>query len=95
MCSWALPRGAGPSSRGPLRLFGLQLVLNGAWTPIFFGLRQPGLAFAEIVATWLAILATFVAFARTRLLGGVLLLPYLAWVTYATALNWSIWRRNR
>lgn len=86
---------AGQSSRGPLRLFGLQLLLNGAWTPIFFGLRQPGLAFAEIVVTWLAIVATFVAFARTRLVAGLLLLPYLAWVTYATALNWSIWRRNR
>ena len=84
-----------PRRHAALRLFGLQLLLNGAWTPIFFGLRQPGLAFAEIVATWLAIFATLVAFARTRLVAGLLLVPYLAWVTYATALNFSIWRRNR
>lgn len=91
----SLVAGAGKPNRGALRLFGLQLVLNGAWTPLFFGLRRPGIAFAEIIATWLAILATLVAFARTRLVAGLLLVPYLAWVTFATALNWSIWRRNR
>ena len=85
----------GEQGRGALRLFGLQLLLNGAWTPIFFGLRQPGVAFAEIVATWAAIVATLIAFARTRPVAGLLLVPYLAWVTFATALNWSIWRRNR
>ena len=94
IAAWRVSSAERRSSR-PLRLFGLQLLLNGAWAPIFFGLRQPGLAFAEIVATWLAIAATLVSFARTRLVAGLLLVPYLAWVTYATALNWSIWRRNR
>jgi translocator protein len=80
---------------GALRLFGVQLALNGAWTPIFFGLRRPGVALVEIVATWCAIVATTVAFMRQRRLAGVLLLPYLAWVSFATALNAAIWRRNR
>ena len=92
--AWRLST-ADRSKRVPLRLFALQLVLNAAWTPIFFGLRQPGIAFAEIVGTWFAIVATLVAFARTRLVAAALLLPYLAWVTFAAALNWSIWRSNR
>jgi tryptophan-rich sensory protein len=82
------------SSRGALTLFVIQLALNAAWTPIFFGLRRIDLAFVEIVATWFAILATVVAFARVRLVAGLMLLPYLAWVGFASVLNWSIWRAN-
>lgn len=78
-----------------LSLFKIQLALNAAWTPIFFGLRRPGVALAEIVAMWLAVAATVALFARQRLAAGLLLLPYLAWVTFATALNAAIWHRNR
>ena len=62
---------------------------------IFFGLRRPGLALVEIVAMWAAVAATTVLFFGRRTLAGALLLPYLGWVTFAAALNWEIWRRNR
>jgi tryptophan-rich sensory protein len=84
-----------PDRERALGLFKLQLALNAAWTPIFFGLRRPGAALAEIIAMWLAVAATVALFARQRLVAGLLLLPYLAWVTFATALNAAIWRRNR
>lgn len=72
----------------------VQLGLNALWTPVFFGLREPGWAFAIIVALWLAIGATIVAFARVRTWTAWLLAPYLAWVTFAAFLNYSIWRMN-
>lgn len=95
IAAWRIASSGKDGRQSALRAFRWQLALNAAWTPIFFGLRQPGAAFAEIVATWLAILVTTVRFARVRLIAGLLLLPYLAWVTFASALNWSIWRRNR
>ena len=76
-------------------LFVLQLALNAAWTWLFFGLERPGLALAEIVALWLAILATLVAFWTVRPLAALLLAPYLVWVTFAAALNAALWRLNR
>lgn len=79
---------------GPLGLFGVQLALNVAWSWIFFGLQRPGIAALEIVVLWTAILATTVAFWRVRHIAGALLLPYLAWVTFAVALNVEIWRLN-
>ena len=78
----------------PLLLFGVQLFLNAAWSALFFGMRNPGIAFADIVLLWFAILATIVAFRRVSNLAATLLVPYLAWVSFATALNWSIWRMN-
>jgi tryptophan-rich sensory protein len=95
IAAWRIASSGRDGRQSALRAFRWQLALNAAWTPIFFGLRQPGAALAEIVATWLAILVTTVRFARVRLIAGLLLLPYLAWVTFASALNWSIWRRNR
>lgn len=78
----------------PMQLFLLQLLLNVAWSALFFRLRSPGLAFAEIVMLWFAILATSIEFWRAVPAAGWLLLPYLIWVSYATALNLSIWRLN-
>ena len=75
--------------------FAVQLVLNAAWTWLFFGLRRPGLALADLVVLWLAVAVTLVAFWSVRPLAGALLVPYLAWVTFAGALNASLWRRNR
>jgi translocator protein len=77
-----------------LGLFALQLVLNAAWSYLFFGLHQPAVAFVDIVALWLAILATTVAFWRVSGPAGVLLLPYLCWVGFASALNLQLWRLN-
>jgi len=78
----------------PLGLFVLQLLLNGVWSWLFFGLRNPGLAFVDIVALWVVLLITVITFWRADRLAGVLLTPYLAWVSFALALNLAIWRLN-
>ena len=78
----------------PLSLFATQLVLNVAWSWIFFGLHQPGWAFVEIIVLCLAIFATTVAFFRCSKIASWLLVPYLAWVSFASVLNFAIWRMN-
>jgi len=87
-------RGGFAAQRGPLSLFLLQLFLNAAWTPLFFGLHHPALAFVDIVLLWLALLATLLTFWRRSRIAGALLIPYLAWVSFATALNLALWRLN-
>jgi translocator protein len=76
-------------------LFGAQLALNFGWSWIFFVQREIGAAALEILALWLAIVATIAAFARVAPSAAALLVPYLAWVTFAAALNVAIWRLNR
>jgi translocator protein len=71
-----------------------QLGLNVAWSAAFFGARSPAKGVAVIAALWLAIVATVGLSARVRKGAGALLLPYLAWTSYAAALNTAIWRRN-
>jgi len=78
-----------------LGLFLFQLVLNGFWTWIFFGLHRPAVAFAEIVALWLAIVATIIVFWPKNIAAGILLIPYAAWVAFAALLNFNLWRLNR
>ncbi|MGB8475729.1 MAG: TspO/MBR family protein [Candidatus Acidiferrum sp.] len=78
----------------PMRLFLLQLLLNVAWSAVFFRFRSPGWAFLEIAILWCAILLTAIAFRRTAPLAGWLMVPYLMWVSYAGALNFAIWRLN-
>jgi tryptophan-rich sensory protein len=75
--------------------YGVQLALNLAWTVLFFGLRRPAVALAEICVLWLAIAVTVREFARKHRFAAALLLPYLVWVTYAAALNAGLWRLNR
>ena len=75
-------------------LFALQLVLNAAWSWVFFGWKRPGWGFVEIVVLWVAILATMIALFRHSRVAGALFVPYLLWVTYAAALNFTIWRMN-
>ena len=72
----------------------IQLVLNGIWSYLFFGLRSPGWAALEIVLLSGSIVATLLAFARISRLATGLLVPYLLWVSYAAALNVSIWSLN-
>jgi translocator protein len=79
----------------PLAIYVLQLVLNAAWTPIFFGLRRPDLAFFEIILLLMAIAATIAIFYPIHTGAALLLVPYLAWVTFAAALNYSVWRLNQ
>ena len=90
---WLVWRETGLAS-APIALFIIQLGLNAAWSWIFFGLRSPGAAFTEILLLWLAILATTLAFLRRRRLAGWLLVPYLAWASFAAVLNFTIWRMN-
>jgi translocator protein len=88
-------RGALVARRAGLGLFALQLLLNFGWSWIFFVNHDLMGALLEILALWLAIAATLVAFARVRTAAGLLLVPYLGWVTFATALTAAIWRANR
>lgn len=87
-------RGFG-SAALPFFFFALQLILNGLWSWIFFGMHLPGAAFAEIVFLWCAILAAMLSFWKVSPFAGGLLLPYLLWVSFAGFLNFAIWRLNR
>ena len=84
-----------PLRRPALAAFAAQLALNLAWSPIFFGLQSPGWALVEIAILWLALVATVVLFWRVRRAAGLLLVPYLAWVSFASVLNGAIWWLNR
>ena len=75
-------------------VFFIQLVLNTLWSIVFFGAHQTGWAFFEIVLLWLAILATIIAFHRISKPAAYLLIPYVAWVTFAAILNYSVWVLN-
>lgn len=79
---------------GPMVPWVVQLVLNALWTPVFFGLGQPGLALVVILLLWFAIAATVAVFARVAPGAAWLLAPYFAWVTFAAFLNEAIWRMN-
>jgi tryptophan-rich sensory protein len=95
VAAWLVWRHGGWKANGrALGLFLLQWLLNALWTPLFFGLHRPGLAFADIAALWVTLAVTVVCFWRVRRVAGVLLLPYLAWVTFAAALNFAVWQLN-
>ncbi|PKK83250.1 MAG: hypothetical protein CVT49_09600 [candidate division Zixibacteria bacterium HGW-Zixibacteria-1] len=96
VAAWLIWRQAGFSAAAlPLAVFLIQLLLNGLWSWFFFGMQNPGLAFVDIVALWIAILATVILFWMRQPTAGWLLLPYLAWVRFASALNFAIWRMNQ
>ena len=80
--------------RRGLALFVGQLVLNALWTWLFFAWRRGAMAFGEIVLLLVAIVLTTWHFGRVRPLAAWLLVPYLAWVSFATALTWAVWQRN-
>jgi len=90
---WLVWRRVGWS--GELVPYGVQLVLNAIWTPLFFGAGRQGLALLDIVLLWLAIGWTVLTFRHIRLVAAALLVPYWAWTTFAAALNASIWLLNR
>jgi tryptophan-rich sensory protein len=96
VAAWRVWRQSDHPGRGrALRWFWAQLALNCAWSFLFFGLRSPGLAFMEIVPLWGAIVATLIQFVRIDRVAAVLWAPYLAWVTFASVLNGTIWWLNR
>ena len=78
----------------PFAFYAAQMVLNAGWSAVFFGLRRPDLAFAELLLLWLSILATLLGFVPSSAAAAWLLAPYLLWVTVAGALNASVWRLN-
>ncbi len=87
-------RGGWRVQRGLLMMFLVQLALNAAWTPLFFGLHRPGLALVDIVLLWIAIAMTVSSFKQVHRRAAWMLLPYLAWVSFATVLNFTLWRMN-
>ncbi|KAB2866218.1 MAG: tryptophan-rich sensory protein [Anaerolineae bacterium] len=78
----------------PLSLFIIQLVLNTFWSLIFFGAESPGWAFVEITFLWTAIVATAISFWQYSRTSSALMIPYIAWVTFAAALNFAVWQLN-
>jgi len=83
-----------PGAKLALSIYAVQLALNALWSILFFGLRNPGLAFLEIIVLLVFIIVTTVLFWKINTWAGVLLLPYIAWVSFATFLNYSIWQLN-
>ena len=75
-------------------MFSIQLILNFFWSFIFFKLQQPGWAFAEIILMWVMILLTILWFGKISAMAAWLLVPYICWVSFATVLNYSIWKLN-
>jgi tryptophan-rich sensory protein len=95
LAAWLVWRRAGwRRGRVALGLWAVQLALNAAWTPAFFGAGKLGLSVAIIAALDAAVVATIAAFARHSRPAAVMLAPYLAWVSFATALDVAIWRLN-
>jgi tryptophan-rich sensory protein len=95
VAAWLVWRRGGPAAaKVPLALYLFQLALNALWTWLFFRWRLGGWALLEIIVLWLVLLFTVVRFWRVRAAAGALLLPYWAWVTFATALTAATWQRN-
>lgn len=95
VAAWMVWREGGfRKQRIALLLFIGQLFLNGIWSWIFFSWQLGGPAFVDIVTLWILILVTMIAFWRVRPAAGILLIPYLAWVSFAAALNFSLWQMN-
>ena len=95
VAAWLVWRARGfEGARVPLLLYVVQLAANALWTWLFFAWQRGGLAFAEILILLALVLATMVAFWKVRALAGALLVPYLLWVAYASALTYSVWQRN-
>jgi len=95
VAAWLVWRNGGwKAHRWALGIFSLQWLFNALWTPLFFGAHLIGIAFIDIMLLWTALLATCVLFWRVSRPAGALLAPYLAWVSFAAVLNYSIWRLN-
>ena len=95
IAAWLVWRVGGfRAARTALTLFLVQLVVNALWSWLFFGWHLGGLALADILVLWVLIVATIVGFWRVAPLAGALLIPYLLWVSFAAALNHSVWQLN-
>ena len=87
--------GKGEEAANARRIYKIQLGLNSLWSVLFFGVRSPGLALIEIPVLWVAIALTIKEFWKISRFAALILVPYLLWTTFATALNAAIWWKNR
>lgn len=95
IAAWLVWRSGGFQRNGnALGLFIAQLAVNALWTWMFFAWHQGTYSFGNIMLLWVLIVATMIAFWRVRPLAGALLVPYLAWVSFAAMLNWAMWQLN-
>ena len=95
IAAWLVWRSGGfHTNRVAMSLFMVQLALNALWSWLFFAWQRGALAFVDIVLLWVLIVVTLVSFWRVRPLAGALLIPYLLWVSFAAALNYSLWQLN-
>ena len=95
VAAWRVWRAADrDTARGPLTLFALQLALTLGWTVVFFGLLKIGAAVATIIVLDVGVIVTVLAFRTVDRIAALLMVPYLAWVAFATILNIAIWRLN-
>lgn len=95
VASWLVWRESGAMLRKPaLGVYVVQLIANALWSWLFFYWKSGALAFAEVLLLLALIVLTVAMFWRVRRLAALLLLPYLAWVAFASALTWSVWRAN-
>lgn len=83
-----------PDFKPAITVFGTQLGLNALWSVIFFGMKNPLLGLIDIGFLWVAIIATITLFLPISFAAGILLIPYLVWVSFAAVLNFFIWRLN-
>lgn len=84
-----------PAVRRAAAAFVIQVILNAAWSAIFFGAHAPGWAFAEIIALWVTILITIFLFRKVSVAAAWLMVPYILWVSFASFLNLQVWLLNR
>ena len=95
IAAWLVWRSGGfRHNRYVLMLFLLQLSFNALWSWLFFAWHRGALALADVLVLWVLIVATLICFWRVRPLAGALLIPYLLWVSFAFALNYSLWQLN-
>lgn len=95
IAAWLVWRVGGfGTARTALTLFLVQLVANALWSWLFFAWHLGALAFTDILVLWVLIIATIIAFWRIRPLAGAILIPYLLWVSFAAAFNYSVWQLN-
>jgi tryptophan-rich sensory protein len=96
IAAWRVWRSGGPAAaRRTLALFGVQLALNSLWSVLFFGLRRPDWAFAEVSMLWSCLVLLLVRFFHADRIAAALWSPYVAWVSFASVLNGTVWWLNR
>ena len=95
IAAWLVWRSGGfRPNRKALTLFLLQLAFNALWSWLFFAWHRGAWALADVLVLWILIVAALVSFWRVRPVAGALLIPYLLWVSFASALNYSVWQLN-